>query len=372
VDVVKVLMVTPHLPPYQAANALLPHLLGVALRERGHGVRFLTFGRGPDGAEIAYVRRRGARLRATRVPQALEAAETWWKAEALLKTADVVHVHSNTWMNQVAARLCAARRKPYVLTHYGTEIWHHDGKDESFRRMNREARHVAFYSQALHARAVELQVPLPAASVVYPPVADEFHEREPGLRRAVRERLGLAADAPLLLNVKRLHPLADQKTLFDAFAAIRRERPAAVLLVAGSGECREALAAQARALDLGDSARLLGLVPNEQVAELQAAADLFVLSSTLEATPTVALEALASGTPVVSTDNPGGVELAALFGDDVSVVPKQDPAAFAAAVLAFLAAPRRARAESRERIAAQFRLPGVAEQYLRIYGEAAA
>ena len=33
------LMVTPHLPPHQAANALLPHLLGEALSRRGHTVR---------------------------------------------------------------------------------------------------------------------------------------------------------------------------------------------------------------------------------------------------------------------------------------------------------------------------------------------
>ncbi|MCM2254403.1 MAG: glycosyltransferase family 4 protein [Vicinamibacteria bacterium] len=367
-----VLMVTPHLPPHQAANALLPHLLGQALRERGHGVRFLTFGDGPDSDEVAHVRRRGARLRATRVPQALEAAETWWKTEALLKGVDVVHVHSNTWMNQVAARLCTARRKPYVVTHYGTEIWHHDGQDETFRRLNREARHVAFYSQALHARALELNVPLPAASVVYPPVADAFCVRGDDVRAAERARLGLSPATPLLLNVKRLHPLADQKTLLDAFARIRQQRPEAVLLIAGTGECAEPLQAQARALGLGNSARLLGLVPNEQVAALQAAADLFVLSSTLEATPTVALEALASGTPVVSTDNPGGVELGALFGDDVGVVPKQDPDAFAAAVLAFLAAPRRARPASQQRIASQFRLPGVAERYLEIYREALA
>ena len=42
-----VLMVTPHLPPHQAANALLPALLGDGLRARGHEVRYLTFGPRP-------------------------------------------------------------------------------------------------------------------------------------------------------------------------------------------------------------------------------------------------------------------------------------------------------------------------------------
>ena len=47
----KILMVTPHLPPYQAANALLPHVLGVELEKRGHEISFLTFKtNGPERA----------------------------------------------------------------------------------------------------------------------------------------------------------------------------------------------------------------------------------------------------------------------------------------------------------------------------------
>ncbi|HEX6739640.1 MAG TPA: glycosyltransferase, partial [Vicinamibacteria bacterium] len=123
-----ILMVTPHLPPHQAANALLPHLLGQALAAHGHRVRFLTFAaEGAAREDATYVRRRRGRLRRTRVPQALEAAETAWKAAALIREAEVVHVHSSTWMNQVAARLAVRAGTPYVLTHYGTEIWHYEG-----------------------------------------------------------------------------------------------------------------------------------------------------------------------------------------------------------------------------------------------------
>jgi glycosyltransferase involved in cell wall biosynthesis len=365
-----VLMVTPHLPPHQAANAILPHLLGRALAERGCRSRFLTFGEGPDTPEVAYIRRRARRFRATRLPQALEAAETWWKADPLVKAADVVHIHSNTWMNQVAARLARRRGKPYLLTHYGTEIWHHDGRDEIFRALNRDARHVTFYSQALLDRARELGVPLAAASVVYPPVSDAFHPLAEQRRAEVRR--GFVPDGgALLLNVKRLHPLADQATLLEAFARVRERRPDAVLLVAGAGEMEAPLKAHAQRLGLGEAARFLGLVPNEEVAELQGAADLFVLSSLLEATPTVALEALACGTPVVSTDSPGGVELAGLFAGDVRVVPKRDPEALAAEILAFLGAPRRTLPDSRRTIAERFRLAGVAERYLALYREAA-
>lgn len=364
-----VLMVTPHLPPHQAANALLPHLLGQALAARGHAARFLTWGADGGRPDTAYVRRRAARLRRTRLPQALEAAETWWKAAPLVRLSEVAHIHSSTWMNQVAARLCLRHRRPYVLTHYGTEIWHHDRRDGRFRRFNRDAAHVTFYSQALLDRARELEVPLRRACVVYPPVADAFAVRPAADRAALRARL-LPEGGFLLLNVKRLHPLADQVTLLEAMARVRRRRDDAVLAIVGAGEAEADLRARSVRLGLGPAVRFLGLVPNEEVAELQAAADLFVLSSVLEATPTVALEALASGTPVVSTDNPGGRELAAIFGDDLAVVPMRDPEALAEAILAFLAAPRRTRDATAGIVGARFRLAGVAERYLDLYREA--
>jgi glycosyltransferase involved in cell wall biosynthesis len=364
-------MVTPHLPPHQAANALLPHQLGLGLTARGHIVRYLTFGSGPDRDGVSFVRRGSRRLRKTRLPQALEAMATWRKGAPLVREADVVHVHSNTWMNQVAAGLAARHRRPYVLTHYGTEIWHHDGRDRAFRRMNARARHVTFYSQALLDRARELQLPLPAASVVYPPVADAFRPRSMAEREIVRRRYLPGGEGALLLNVKRLHPLADHATLIDALARVVRERRDTVLVVAGSGESEGRLRRQAQDLGLAQAVRFLGLVPNEELAPLQSAADLFVLSSVLEATPTVALEALASGTPVLSTNNPGGAELHGLFADDVAVVERQDPPALAAAVLSFLAAPRRTRESSAQLIAERFRLPCVVRAYLDLYLEAA-
>ncbi len=367
----RILMVTPHLPPYQAANALLPHLLGEGMRARGHEVAFLTFGREADRPDVAFVRRRSARLRRTRLPQALEAAETWLKGTPATKRADVVHIHSNTWMNQVAARLAQRQGRPYIVTHYGTEIWHHDGKDAAFRRLNAGARHVTLYSAALLARARELGVPMRDASVVYPPVADVFTPRPPAEREALRREY-VPDGAPLLLNVKRLHPLADQATLLEAMARVRVARPQARLVIAGSGDQEGPLKALAQGLALGDSVVFLGLVPNERVAGLQAAADVFVLSSVLEATPTVALEALASGTPVVSADNPGGVELGALFRDDVSVVPKSDPEALARAILAALETPRRTGSATARTIADRFRLPGVVDRYLALYEEARA
>lgn len=364
-------MVTPHLPPYQAANAILPHLLGTELEARGHGVSFLTFATdAPVRRNTAYVRRRPG-PRATRIPQLFEAWETRRRGKALVAASDVVHVHSNTWMNQVAARQASTLGKPYVLTHYGTEIWHHDGKNRAFRDLNARAAHVTFYSQALLDRARELSVPFASASVEYPAVDATFRPLKDAERATIRARFVGDGEA-LLLNVKRLHPLADQATLLRAFGLLRREGVKARLLVAGSGdeEARLKVLARELGLDRDDSVRFLGLVPNDEVARLHGASDLFVLSSKLEATPTVALEALASGTRVVSTDNPGGVELGTLFPEDLAVCPREDAEALASAIRSALRENRRASATALAGIEARFRLPGLVARYERIYERA--
>ena len=362
-------MVTPHLPPYQAANALLPHVLGEELGKRGQEVSFLTFKTAdPSRASTAYVRRRTA-FRMTRIPQLLEALETKREGLPLIESADVVHVHSNTWMNQVAARLAHRKGKPYVLTHYGTEIWHHDGANRAFKTLNRNARHVTFYSAGLLARARELNVPIREASVVYPAVDILFSPLGPPERQAVRAPL-VGAGESLLFNVKRLHPLADHATLLRAFALLDPASIKAKLVIAGSGDERAGLESLARELGISSRVRFLGLVPNQEVAKLHAAADLFVLSSRLEATPTVVLEALACGTRVVSTDNPGGLELGEMFPDDLRIVPREDPRALAGGIAASLRENRRISDGTRRVIDARFSLRGLVDRYGEIYREA--
>jgi glycosyltransferase involved in cell wall biosynthesis len=362
----KILMVTPHLPPYQAANALLPHVLGLELEKRGHEVSFLTFKTSdPERARTAYIGRR-TRFRVTRIPQVLEAMETRRKARPLLEAADIVHVHSNTWMNQVAARTAVQLGKPYVLTHYGTEIWHHDGRNRAFRTLNQHARHTTFYSAALLARARELNVPIREASVVYPAVDLLFSPLAAPERHAVRAPL-VGSGESMLFNVKRLHPLADHATLLRAFALLDPPRAKVRLVIAGSGDERGSLESLSKELGISSRVRFLGLVPNQEVAKLHAAADLFVLSSRLEATPTVVLEALACGTRVVSTDNPGGLELGEMFPDDLRLVPRENPQALADGIAAALRENRRISERTSRVIDERFSLRGLVDRYREIY-----
>jgi glycosyltransferase involved in cell wall biosynthesis len=115
-----------------------------------------------------------------------------------------------------------------------------------------------------------------------------------------------------------------------------------------------------------------GLIDNALVAQYCAAADLFVLPSLLEACPTVAVEALASGTPVISADHPGGVELHALFGDDVMVVPREDPSALGHAIVQGLEHKRRTRRDTHDVLVREFRPAVVWSRFQLIYRKALA
>ena len=115
------------------------------------------------------------------------------------------------------------------------------------------------------------------------------------------------------------------------------------------------------------SVTFAGLVDNARVAQYCAASDLFLLPSLLEALPTVAVEALASGTPVISSDNPGGLELHGVFGDDVAVVPKEQPEPLAQAISAALSGKRRTQASTQAIVEQRFRADAVARQYWDVY-----
>jgi glycosyltransferase involved in cell wall biosynthesis len=149
--------------------------------------------------------------------------------------------------------------------------------------------------------------------------------------------------------------------------SVIREHPGAHLVICGTGALLPELQAVARAAGVARHVTFAGLVDNAMVARYCAAADLFLLPSLLEALPTVAVEALASGTPVISSANPGGTELHGVFGDDVGVVPLEDAGALAQAVNGALRSTRRTLPSTRAQVESRFRADAVARQYWDIY-----
>ena len=375
--------VTPHLPPDQAANAILPALAGEWSRARGHEVRYVAHPpaqggggreRTPAAGAVEWVPRREGVSAISRLFR-IDAIQRTRRIRATLDhvagDANLLHLHSNGLLVEAAAQWAAGRGVPYVLTLYGTEIWHYKTRwpVDFFTRAYRGAAAVTFYSKGLMARAIELGLDRPNLSVVYPAVPMTFAIRDEATRWRWRESLGVR-ESRLIVNVKRLHELAGQTYLLDAFALVRKARQDVRLVICGTGSLRPALEAQAAALGISNAVTFAGLVSNDEVARYTAAADVFALPSLLEALPTVAVEALASGTPVVSADHPGGIELQRIFGDDVAVVPKRDAPALANALTEAIASGRRTLPSTSDELTRLFRPDAIATQYESLYQRA--
>ena len=372
----RILHVTPHLPPDQAANALLPAQLGTWARDFGDEVEYVAHPpRAGGSAALAgpatWIPRRSGTIldRALHLGPTIAAVRMRRALAPCIARADVVHVHSNGLLAELAVLLARRGNKPVVLTLYGTEIWHYAPRRFSpdlFTRAYHAASFVTFYSDRLMSRAHALGLGRRNARVVYPPVGPRFAWHDDDAQATARAALGIG-NRHLLLNVKRLHPLAGQRTLLDAMTDVIREFPDTRLVLCGTGPLLEELKGAARSAGVERHVNFMGLVDNATVAGYCAAADLFVLPSVLEALPTVAVEALACGTPVLSTDNPGGLELNGVFGPDVAIVPGNQPIAMGKAITQFLRDTRRTLPATREVIEREFRPAAVAAQYWLIY-----
>ncbi len=108
---------------------------------------------------------------------------------------------------------------------------------------------------------------------------------------------------PVLIAVGRLAKQKDFPTLLKAFAQVRQQRQAR-LMILGEGDDRESLEALAEELGVADQVAMPGFVDNPFAYMSKSA--MFVLSSLFEGLPTVLIEAMAVGTPVVATDCPSG------------------------------------------------------------------
>jgi glycosyltransferase involved in cell wall biosynthesis len=138
---------------------------------------------------------------------------------------------------------------------------------------------------------------------------------------------------PVLLSVGRLNKQKDYGRLIRAMDKVRQSQPAR-LIILGEGEERPALEKLIASLGLQDCVALPGFVANPYAYMRHAA--MFVLSSAWEGLPTVLIEAMAVGMPVVATDCPSGPFEILKGGELGPLVPVGDLSALSDAILSVL------------------------------------
>jgi glycosyltransferase involved in cell wall biosynthesis len=210
-----------------------------------------------------------------------------------------------------------------------------------------------------HDLVSRLGVPPDRVSVIPNPVVDA----------ALLEAAAAAADHPwfakdcarVFVAAGRLAPQKDFPTLLRAFRMLR-EKKAARLMILGEGEERARLEAMIVEMRLTEDVALPGFVENPYACMSRAAA--FVLSSRWEGLPTVLIEALACGCPVVATDCPSGPREILSGGKYGALVPVGDQAAMCDAMAQALEA--RPRAGVLKERAARYSVERAVSQYLEL------
>jgi glycosyltransferase involved in cell wall biosynthesis len=153
---------------------------------------------------------------------------------------------------------------------------------------------------------------------------------------------------PAIVSIGRLIEKKGFADLISACALLTSRRRRFVCEIIGEGPLEETLRAQIASADVGGCVRLVGPQTQAQIALRLAHATIFVLPCTREADggmdnlPTVIMEAMAAGLPVISTPLAGIPEM---VEPDVNgeLVPERDPAAVCAAMERLISDPERAR-----------------------------
>lgn len=268
-------------------------------------------------------------------PAALAAG--WFKAwrVATKRRATVMHGHWVIPGGTLAA--AAAGRRPLVISLHGSDVFvaeRHALLGAVARRTFGRAGAVTACSDDLHRRAVALGAD-PATTTTVPYGVDPARfAPDRSARARLRAELGVDA-GPLVVTAGRLVSKKGFEYLIDATERLRAAHPDVRVVIAGEGDLAEPLRTRAAGLPVS----LIGARSQDQIAGLLAAADVVAVPSirddagNVDGLPNFALEALASGTPVVAT-RAGGLPQAITDGENGRLVPERNAAALADALTA--------------------------------------
>jgi glycosyltransferase involved in cell wall biosynthesis len=352
-----------------------------------HGVTFHFFKYAPTArlnvfgyaqALHADVSLRGAAYAIT--PVALAAGWNAARSVANRHRATVMHGH---WV--VPGGVIAAAAKPslpLVVSLHGSDVYVAETLAPArfvAGRVFRRAGAVTACSDDLARRAIGLGADPERVEVVPYGVDVERFRPDPAGRDGRRATVGVSDRGVLIFSAGRLVRKKGFEYLIDAMARLPAD-PAVTLCLAGAGDLDGELRRRATDAGVGARVRFLGDLSQDEVAAWLAAADIAAVpsvrddSGNVDGLPNIVLEALASGTPLVSTPA-GGIAQVVESGTTGVIVPERDPAALASAISGLAASPgERARlgAAARTAVAARFGWDRAAARFEAAYERALA
>ncbi len=245
------------------------------------------------------------------------------------------------------------------------------------RRAYKRSTVVVAISAFTRERLVEFGVPDSLIETILPG-APQTDPASPERIEEVKRAYGLNGHR-IVLAVGRMIPRKGHATLVRAMPKILESHPETMLVCAGRGPCLEETSDLARTLGVADHVLLPGFVPDDHIAALYQACDVFALPTgqdgrgQVEGFGLVFAEAQAHGKPVVAGRS-GGVTDAVIDGETGLLVPPEDPEALAESIASLLSDPERAAAlgtKAKERIARELNWRHFTQRLLEALGERA-
>jgi 1,2-diacylglycerol 3-alpha-glucosyltransferase len=343
----RIMMLSHGYPPTLSGVTLVVQKISRALVRQGHQVLVITASERGEAYQSEDEGVQLERLRSIKNPFWGEGPLPWASKdtlEALVRSfrPDVIHTHENVILS---VQLLRSQRMPGVplisscyflprfITHYlrlgsmferaiKASIWRY-----IISNLNRYDQ-VIFSTRTQQEDFIQHGLRVPS-SVISNGVNTRRYYPANGNSQEIEERYNLPPH-PRILFVGRL--MKDKKIdlLIQAMAQLRNEHEAHLLIV-GRGDEKENLANQARELGLEDNVHLLGYVPEVDLPALYRSADLFAIASICEVQSIPALQAVATGLPIVAANAAALPELVRPEHNGLLVTP-DDPLALGEAL----------------------------------------
>jgi glycosyltransferase involved in cell wall biosynthesis len=309
----------------------------------------------------------------------LALAAGWHAARTVARRARATVMHGHWVIPGGVTAAAAAPRLPLVISLHGSDAYVAETVAPArvaARAAFRRAGYVTACSEDLTRRAIALgAAPERIETIPYGVDVQRFRP-DHGTRMVRRQELAVGDHSALVFAAGRLVRKKGFEYLIDAMAGL----PGAVLAVAGAGTLAGELKERARLARVAERVRFLGNLAQDHVGQYLAAADVVCIpsvrddSGNVDGLPNVLLEALACGTPVVTT-GAGGILSVVEDGKTAFVVPERDAEAITTAIGRILAQPglgRQVGAAARALVQDRFGWGGVAERLEAAYVSALA
>lgn len=302
--------------PTFGGSGVLATELGKALAEKGHSVHFVTYREpvrlGGFNANIFYHEVRVPTYPLFDYPPYESALASTLVDVVVNNNLDLLHVHyaiphaSSAYMAQKILQKTQGRNIPFITTLHGTDITL-VGRDKTYEPVVsfsiNESDAITAVSENLREETLKSFSISKPIQVIHNFVDVRRFQRKPidAFRRVIAPN-----DEKILLHASNFRKVKRVEDVVRIFAEVRGHLPAKLLMV-GDGPERHMAEAMCRETGYCDDIRFVG--KQEQMEDILAISDLFLLPSEYESFGLTALEAMAAGVPVISTDAGGLPEI---------------------------------------------------------------